>query len=235
MATDLCKQKLEEYTKLVNLHGTFMLIFCILNLAFSLVATLENILVIVALHKASTIPATLKKLLCSLALSDLAVGLLAQLMFGVIIALMLNMAATGEYKFELFCPIVVTISQFSLYLLVSASCLSVAAIAVDRLLAVSLHLRYQELVTPSRVCVVLSFLWVFSSLVSLVFVLLPAYNDVVGAFMEVFVLVLTSVAYYRIYKVVRYHQNQIKMQCLVENPQATIDVAREKRSSFNSF
>ena len=72
-------------------------------------------------------------------------GLSAQLMFGVI-SLMLNIAATGEYNFELFFPVVVTISQLSSYLLVSASLL------YDRPLAVSLNLRYQELSDTKSCC-----------------------------------------------------------------------------------
>ena len=53
--------------------------YCIFNLVFSVVAVLGNLLVIHALWKSSSIPATVKKLFLSLALSDLAVGMLPQL------------------------------------------------------------------------------------------------------------------------------------------------------------
>ena len=80
MAHPLCSQKLAENAKLgVNHQGTLMLIFCVLNLIFSLVATLGNLVVIRALCKASSIPTTLKKLFLSLSVSDFAVGLFAQL------------------------------------------------------------------------------------------------------------------------------------------------------------
>lgn len=81
-----------------------MLVFCILNMVFSLVAIAANLLVIRALWKTSSIPATIKKLFLSLAFSDLAVGMVVQLMFVVIIAVMLRMASTGNKNFASFCP-----------------------------------------------------------------------------------------------------------------------------------
>ena len=66
---------------------------------FSLVATIGNLLAIYALWKASSIPDTLKKLLLSLALSDLAVGLFVQPMLCVNIAVMLNEASNENYDF----------------------------------------------------------------------------------------------------------------------------------------
>lgn len=232
MPADLCNQKVEEYVKLIRLHWSFVLLVCVLNLVWSAVAVLGNVLVIRALWKARTMPSTLRPLFLSLAVSDLTVGFFAQLMFGVIMAVMLEMAASGNFNFDSFCPNVVTTSQFFLYLLVTASCLSVAAIALDRLLAVSLHLRYQELVTPRRTVLVLSFLWIASGLIASIYIFLPNYNDIVGVFMEVLVLLVTAVAYCQIYKVVRHHQNQIQSQ--IQNQQA-VELARDKRSSFNTF
>ena len=104
MAAEFCIQKVEEYRKLIRHNETFMLVFCVLNLIFPLVAVLGNLLVIRALWKSSSIPANLRKLFLSLAVSDLAVGLLAQLMFGVINAVMLKMAEDGNYDISFLCP-----------------------------------------------------------------------------------------------------------------------------------
>ena len=68
-------------------------------------ATLGNLLVIRALMKSSTIPATVKKLFLSLAFSDLAVGLCSQLMTATISAVMLKMASSGD-DLAFFCPTV---------------------------------------------------------------------------------------------------------------------------------
>ena len=154
MAEQKCTLFLDFCITLVSHRRSFFLGFCVLNFVFSLVATLGNLLVIRALMKASTIPATVKKMFLSLAFSDLAVGLLPQLMTAIISAVMLKMASNGD-DLAFFCPTVLIVRTYFMYLLAFASFLNVIIIAFERLLAVSLHLRYQELVTPRRVRVVL--------------------------------------------------------------------------------
>ena len=80
MAEQHCTQRLDSWLKLVHHSKSSILTFCVSHFTFSLVATLGNLLVIRALIKASTIPANVKKLFLSLAFSELAVGLLLQLM-----------------------------------------------------------------------------------------------------------------------------------------------------------
>ena len=107
MAGKFCKARLDGLSALFHLHESSMLILCILSLVFAVVAAVGNLLVIRALWKASSIPANLKKLFFSLALSDLAVGMFVQPMFGVIVAMMLKKASTGNYNCYYFfgCPV----------------------------------------------------------------------------------------------------------------------------------
>ena len=234
MVAELCSRKMEEYKTLVHLHGTFMLIFCVLNLIFSLVATLGNLLVIHALWKSSSIPAILKKLFLSLAVSDLAVGLIAQLMVGVESAVMLQIEASGNPRnYEIFCPTILTIYMFVLMFLASASFLIVTVIAVDRFLAISLHLRYQEIVTSKRVILVLICLWSTSVVAASMFISIPDHNLLVVVVIEFYGFFVTTVVYIRIYKVVRYHKNQIMSQCLLHDDRA-IKELRENKSAINS-
>ena len=225
---------MEEYAQLVRFKGTLMLTLCVLNLHFSLVATVGNLFVIRALWKASSIPPTLRKLFLSLAFSDLAVGSLVQSMRGVIIAVMLRMATNGNYNFGFLCPTIITIWFFFEFLLACASFLSVTAIAVDRLLAVSLHLRYQELVTSKRVIIALVSLWITSGVGASIFILLPNHNKIAIVIVEFAGLLLTTVAYIRIYKIVKYHQNQIQTQHQSPSVQAT-EPLREKKSALNAL
>ena len=155
MVSQFCIHNSEELAELIRLQGTFMLTFSVLNLTFSFVAILGNLLAIRALWKASSIPVNLQKLLLSLAFSDVAVGLSAQLMFGAIVAVMLKMSAGGNHNFDFFCPTIIGAFSFLSFFLSGASFLGVSAIAVDRRLAIFLHLRYQELVTSKRVFVAL--------------------------------------------------------------------------------
>ena len=131
MAEEFCSYHLNGLGQLVQFHRTSLLSLCALHFIFSTVATVGNILVIRALWKASLIPANVKKFFLSLAVSDLAVGLFAQVMYAVV----LRMAANGGRNFDLLCPTILTVCCFFLTLLACASFLNVTAIAVDRLLA----------------------------------------------------------------------------------------------------
>ena len=234
MANFLCNHKLAENAKLVHFHETFMLTFCVFNMVFCLVASVGNVIVISALWKASSLPATLKKLFLSLAVSDLAVGLFAQLMLGIIIAVMLNKAVDGNYNFDFLCPNIVTVCYFTIYLLTCASFLAIVSIAVDRFLAVFLHLRYQELVTSKRVMIALVSLWLMSIVAACMYISLPDQNNMLVVTIEFFGLFVTTVGYIRIYKIVRYHQNQIHNQYQQQSNQA-MRILREQRSTINAL
>ena len=96
-------------------------------------ASLGNFLVIRALWKSSSIPCNLRKFFISLALSDLAVGLWAELLYGAVIAVMLSETGSGNRKPpEYLCPILITFSYFLGSFLACASFLNITAIAVDR-------------------------------------------------------------------------------------------------------
>jgi len=231
MVAQFCAQQVLEYETLLQHQATLMLILCVFNLFFSLVAILGNLLVIRALWKTSSIPVTLKTLFLSLAVSDLAMGLFAQPMFGVVIAVMFEMTVSGDYNSgATFCPSVVTLCHFLLFFLACASLLHVTFIAFDRLLTIFLHLRYQELVTPNRVKIALVFLWLTSGVAASIYILLPNNNDRVSEVLELVGLLVTTVAYFRIYKTVRHHQNQIQML----NTQA-MEALRERKSAINAL
>ena len=234
MASKFCTHTLQILSKLVQFHSAFMLACCcILNLVFSVVAVLGNLLVIHALWKSSSIPATVKKLFLSLALSDLAVGMLPQLMLGIVMAVMLSKKSNGDSNFASFCPGIVTTCYFFAFSLCSASFFTIAAIAVDRLLAISLHLRYHELVTSKRINMVLIMLWLTSGVTASISILFPVANKIIATF-QVILLLLTTVAYIRIYKVVRYHRIQIQSQLQLQNFEVE-DLHRQKKSAWNAL
>ena len=213
-----------------------MMTFCVLHLIFSLLATLGNCVIIRALWKASSIPANLKKLLLSLAFSDFAAGLFGQLTLGVIFVVMLKTAANGNYNFDYLCPTVLTVCYVVIYLLTCASFLTITAIAVDRLLAVSLHLRYQELVTSKRVVISVVSLLFSSGVAASIFSVIPNRNDILVATIEIVGLLLTTAAYIRVYKTVLHHQNQIQRQLhnQLQNSKE-MEVIRQKKSALGTL
>ena len=229
-----CNLELEEFKQLVFLHRNFMLSFSVSYFIFGVVATLGNLLVILALLRALSMPSNIKKMFLSLAFSDLAVGSLAQLMYGVIVMELLWMEADGNHDFESFCPVVLTAAYFVSYLLAIASFLTTTLIAADRLLAVSLHLRYGEIATSRRVVAGLVTVWLSSGIVTSTLILLPDHKIMVSVITEVVGLFLTTLAYIRIAKVVRYHQRQIQSQFQVQNAEANL-ILQHKRSTLNAL
>lgn len=225
----MCDQRLKELNQVIELYPGFVLAFSGLHVAFSVLATTGNILVIQALWKTLSFPSNLKILFLSLAFTDLAVGLIPQPMLGIIFLVMATMKEDGN-----FCPVVLNIGYFAFVLLVTTSFFIVTAISVDRLLAVSLHLRYQELVTSKRLWKVVGLIWLISLVIAIIFVSFPRSNNVAPAAIEVIGLFFTSMAYIRIYKVVKYHQNRIQCQFEASNVQAE-NLLREKKSAFSSL
>ena len=114
------------------------------------------------------------------------------------------------------------------------SCLNVIFIAFDRLFAVSLHLRYQELVMPRRITIVLVSVWIISCVFAFLFIFFQKEIGMVAAVISLAGYILTIVVYVRIYKVVKYHQNQIYSQNQLQNAQ-TREAHRQRKSAYNSL
>ena len=213
-----------------------MIAICALNLVFSLVAVLGNILIIRALLKASSIPTNLKTLFCSLAFSDLAVGLFAQLSSSAITTVILIMKVDGNNNFEFFCPIILSVCYFFTFFLACASLLTITAITVDRLLSVSLHLRYYELVTTRRVVVLLMLLWVISIAAAFTFISLPKHSEIVIVVMECIAVLFTSCAYSRIYKVVWNHKIRIRCELQQTSDHSVrAGLLRQQKNALDTF
>lgn len=235
MVAPLCDYKLQEEVNLILFHQAFMTSLCLMNIVSSLVTIVGNLLVIPALWKSSSLTLSMKVLFLNLAVSDLAVGLFAQPMFVIITCLMLNTAQNGGQNFDFLCPITMTLFWFLLVLFASSSFFSVTAIALDKFLAVFLHLRYSELVTPRRLKITVILLWITSTISATIFILLPTYNDLVAVSLEASGLFLTTVAYFQIFRIARRHRNQIQSHLQTHSNNQATNMARLKKSTFNTF
>ena len=95
------------------------------------------------------------------------------------------------------------------------------AVSEDRLLAVHLHLRYQELMTHRRVVIVVIGIRVYSAFVSLMILWeLLSTRDRIGTISAVFVFIITLVVYIRIYQTVRRHKNHIQSMQIRDEAQS---------------
>ena len=160
-----------------------------------------NLATIHAIRKTSSLPKTLKTLLLSLAVSDVGVGLLGQPLY---ISLLVNGFQQNIPGCSMYKAFDILVLLFS-----TASFIGVVAVSVDRFLAI--HLRYQELVTHKRVGAVVISIWVLSAFLSLMALWVhPDTRTLFVCIVTVVGLVLTTVAYIRIYLAVRRHKNQIQ-------------------------
>ena len=118
----------------------FVFIFS-LNIFLAITATLGNTLILIALHKVSSIRPPTKFLLRCLAMSDFCVGVIVQPLS---LAFLMEI---GRGKWHILFLTKTTLT----YTLCGFSLTTATAISVDRLLALSLGLRYRHTVTLRRV------------------------------------------------------------------------------------
>ena len=124
------------------------------NTIFSITAFLGNTLIIVSLHRETTLNKPSKLLLRGLATTDLCVGIIAE---PVNVA---NWISLANGRLDI-CFYTEGASFVIGYILCSVSLVTLTAISVDRLLALLLGLRYQQIVTVKKTYASLVFIWVF--------------------------------------------------------------------------
>ena len=158
-----------------------------LNTFLSITATLGNVLILIALHKVTSICPSTKLLFRCLAVTDLCVGLITQPLF---IVTLLASSNVHEY--------VVGIQQASSVVLCGVSLLTSTAISVDRLLALSLGLRYRYVVTLRRVrALIISFWFLSGASIGCLFIL-EIYFFVYAVVMLISLLI-SAISYAKIY------------------------------------
>ena len=219
-------------TEAEGLHTPTLVANCVLNGFLSSTAIVLNIITIQALRKTSSLPKTLKTLLLSLSISDLGVGLLVQPLYVAFLAMEITKNSKNTDNIIAYWA-VVTAYAISSSLFAFASFFGVFAITVDRFLAIHLHLRYQELVTPKRVVAVVISFWVFSVSVACFW-----YESIIVlSVMSVVCIISTGLLYCKIYAVVRHHTNQIhalQVQQVTQNGDMA-NTARLRKTAVATF
>ena len=189
-----------------NAYSTSMAIFAGINIFLAITASLGNTLILIALHKVTSIYPPTKLLFRCLAVTDLLVWLISQplyvtTLFPEFTAWDVNDAITGA-------------GEFFFSLLPAVSLLTSAAISVDRLLALLLGLRYRHTVTLRRVLVVILCFWLISALQatgSIIFEYpkLPEIAFWLFCALLTLSLLVSVFSYAKIFNTLRYRQVQI--------------------------
>ena len=193
----------------------------VFNLVFCLPAAFVNALAIAAVF---TSPRLKKKpsnvLLCSLAFTDLGVGLVAQPLYAV------SHAAEVVGDFSTYCATWL-ISRLVGLTLLNASLYTLTAISIDRVLAIHLKTRYRIVVTSERVVLVLVVLICVAALIACVRLFATIANFlIVVACNYLFCLATMLLAYLKSFHALRAHQNSTQPHA----GNATVNVASYRRS-----
>ena len=200
----------------VNLNFTeYLFIAHVLTLVVNFVSCFTavggNGVVILAVWRTPALHTPSNVFLCCLALSDLTVGLIAQPSFVI--------HKIGELleNYSMYC-ITRILTESVGYITAGTSVLTMTGIAIERYLALYLHLRYKQVVTTKRILMAALCLWVF-------FILLAAsrfwiandsiFNNIIISLIFVS-LAFTLLAYLRVLKYVRRHENHIRDQKTIQ-------------------
>ena len=184
--------------------GTAQKIFIsTINLPLSIFAIIGNLLIIITLRKVSCLHPPSKLLLSCLACTDLGVGLTSQPLYYVFIM-------APEHSRVCFFASLLSLITGSIFCGVSSS--TITAISVDRLLALSLGLRYKQVVTMRRVKALVGTHWVLWTIIMLV--AFQNYSIFLGIASAVFLLgiMISSFCYTKIYRTLRLSQAQVQSQ-----------------------
>ena len=154
------------------------------------------------------------------------VGLIVQPFF---IAFLLSFAETGAGTFT--CLTSVAVSVFG-SVLTSVSFGTVVSVSIERYIALRLHLRYEDVVKVKRARNFLITLWLIGGTLPFIWVwLTPKYRSHFFSTRILLCLVISSVAYIKIYRIIRYHRRQIISTEM--NARNHEKMTQRKRDTFN--
>ena len=184
--------------------GTAQKIFIsTINLPLSIFAIIGNLLIIITLRKVSCLHPPSKLLLSCLACTDLGVGLISQPLYSVFFM-------APEHSRVCFFSSLLSFITGSIFCGVSSS--TMTAISVDRLLALSLGLRYKQVVTMRRVKALVGTHWVLYTIIMLVaFQNYSIFQGIVSAIVLLGIMI-SSFCYTKIYRTLRLSQAQVQSQ-----------------------
>ena len=180
-----------------------LIFFSVLNTFLSITACLGNTLILVALSKETSLHLPPKLLLRSLAATDLSVGVIVQPLY--VTRWISAVYERWDICHSTFTPFIITSRMLCM-----VSLLTMAAISVDRLLALLLGLRYRQVVTLKRTYVTVIAFWVSSFVGSTIFL----WNELLSlryTHIVTLLCLLTSIySYTRIFLRLRHHQIRVQ-------------------------
>ena len=210
---------------LTVLHKLFsappaVLSFSALNIFLSITASLGNALILIGLHKVSSIHLPTKRFLRCLAVTDLCVGLIVEPFYATFL-----LSGIREVSKN-----VVNVLS---WILCGVSLMTSAAISVDRLLALLLGLRYRHVVTLRRVRVVIICFWLIAASLGSIRWLRWDISLMLASTVLPLSLLTSIFCYTRIHLKLRHQQVQVQnyvLQGQVNGGEIPLNIARFKKT-----
>ena len=212
-----------EFTTEFHNH---LIVLLVLNSFVAITAFLGNTLILVALHKESSLHPPSKRLFRNLAATDLCVGIIVEPLF---VHTYLISALNEGWNI---CRYAFLLMNITGGILCAVSLFTLTAISVDRLLALLLGLRYRQVVTLKRMYQIVVVFWVVSSAGATTSFWNERINLWYGFVVITLCLVTSIFSYTKIFLTLRHHQVQAQGHVNQGQPSQTVqlNIARYKRT-----
>ena len=214
----------QEFCCLASLQEPLPTIISALNILFSIIALMGNVLIFVALPKVSSLHPPSKLLFGCLASTDFSVGLISHPLFVTFIF------APEHSKLCYYSTILANTIGF---IFSGVSLLTITAISVDRLLALMLRLRYRQVVTLRRVWFLVVFVWLFSTGFSITMLYKRRIAETITSVIMLSCLLTSIFCYMKIYVTLHLHQAQVKTNTSQGQPNEAripLNIARYRKT-----
>ena len=202
--------------------------FSVINILLGIAAVVGNAVILIVLHKETSLHKPSKVLLRNLVASDLCVGFV-QLVF---VAYLISILQRRWQICRLFYFVFVLSGNIS----VTVSLWTITAVSVDRLLALLLKFRYRRVVTLRKVYAVAITSWVCNGIgfASLWYFSQKA-REVLSVLTIAVCLFTSTYSYTRIFVRLRHQHNQISNLREVENQQCRADITRYRKTVWSAM
>ena len=201
-----------------------------LNIFFSVTAFLGNTLILVALHKETSLHPPSKLLYRNLAITDLCVGIIVEPLF------VTYWTSVVNERWDI-CYYAYWAARFSGSILCAVSLLTVTAISVDRLFALLLGLRYRQVVTYRRTCITVTGFWILSIVGASTLFLNRRITSWCLYIVSALCLVTTTFAYTKIFFTLRHNQIHVQNHVAQGQPSQAIplNIARYRKAVYSAM
>ena len=189
----------------VETVSRWYLVVSVANIALSITALLGNALILGALYKETSLHRPSKALLTSLASTDFLVGLVAEPLLAV------RLMSVVNKRWEL-CLFTRSSAHLISAVLCGVSLMTMIAISVDRLLALSLRLRYRQVVTVKRVRFAVGCFWLASLSGSLLYLWNKRIFFVACVVVILLAIAISTSCYIKVYLSLSHQQAQVRDQ-----------------------